>query len=195
MSPSPSAPCIASRPRGLPKRRSAWRPKWTPCPTHSSPCCSAARARPSASRPRTPRSSAPSSRRSSARPAGHCSSRPRAAPLPRRLPRALRRHQGRSPHRLGRHRRQSLLRAFLGLADAIVVTEDSVNIGHRGRRHRQAGLCPSASGPLAATLPLPPPHTGAGRDSPLRRQARDLELRADQRYRNCGLGHPARARP
>ena len=44
--------------------------------------------------------------------------------------------------------------AFLAGADAIVVTEKLRQHGHRGGRHRQAGLCPAAQGQFSAARPV-----------------------------------------
>jgi uncharacterized protein len=56
--------------------------------------------------------------------------------------------------------------AFLALADAIVATEDSVNMVTRGGRYGQAGLHPGAQRQVAPARPLPCADAGARRDSP-----------------------------
>ena len=84
--------------------------------------------------------------------------------------------------------------AFLALADAIVVTEDSVNMVTEAAGTGKPVYVQALAGRSLAALPLPPSHAGAWRHAPLRRQARGLELRADQRHRSRRLDHQARAR-
>ena len=132
------------------------------CPTRASPCCSAARAKPSASRRRSPPSFGAELARL-ARDSERLAARHAVAAHPRRLARrAVRRHQGRAASRLGRHRRQPLFRLprarrrhrrHRGLGQH----------GHRGGRHRQAGLCAVAQGQLHAARALPRADAGARR--------------------------------
>ena len=111
----------------LAEARGASHRAWIPCLIRVSRCCLAARALPSASGLSLPPRLAPSSPPSPGRTAARCSSLPRAARVPTRSPhlppqsRTCRTSCGTAPG-------DNPYFAFLDLADAIVATEDSVNM-------------------------------------------------------------------
>ena len=193
MSSPPSARCIASPPHVLRKRASAMPRASRLCPTRASPCCSAARARLSASHRRSPLRSARSLRASPATPAGRSSSR--------RPDVLARTHWPRSPPP------SRTCRTPFGTARARTPISPSWRLPTPSSSPRtRSTWSPRPPAPASRSMcrrsraaPRGSPASTvscrrARRHAPLRRQARGLELRADQRHRNRRLAHQARAR-
>ena len=171
----PSAPCIASPASRLAEagKRFAPRVEAAPAPPHRRP---ARRREPGLQLPARcmpPRFGAKlaRARQGERRRAARHAVAPHAAGLVRaRLRSAI---SGRAALRVGRRRRQSLFRLSRALADAIVVTEDSVNMVTEAAGTGKPVYVQALPGPLGQARPLPPPDAGARRDAALRGPARN----------------------